>query len=83
MENQETLALEVETRSREQGSRQPSFFSLSEASMVYILFEPIIYPFGLFSSGNGMHTIAFFALWPRRRATERVRAGAMVVVYTF
>ena len=38
-------------------------------------------PFPLFSQENGVH-LAFFALWPRGRATDREKRGPAVVVYT-
>ena len=52
--------------------------------MVYTLLSgPMVYtPFPSFSQEKLVYTIAFFALWPRGRATDRERRGGTVVVYT-
>ena len=59
------------------------FFLRVWGSMVYTLFSgPMVYTLFPCFPRKRVYTIAFFALWPRGRATDRKRRGATVVVYT-
>ena len=59
------------------------FFFRVWGSMVYTLLSRTygVYPFPLFFPGKMVYTIAFFALWPQGRATDREKRGPVVVVY--
>ena len=59
------------------------FFFGVWGSMVYTLLSgPTVYTFFPCFPRKMVYTIAFLALWPRGRATDREKRGATVVVYT-
>ena len=61
----------------------PFFFCRLWGSMVYtLLSRPMVYTLFPCFPRKMVYTIAFFALWPRGRATDREKRSPTVVVYT-